>query len=105
VDQAVDPVISVRDEIARATQDAVDFVGGISQIDTTSSMYLEPLKAFNTVASTIANVIYHIFLGVTSRLNLFTDPPLHSDSIRASHQCRSGAPPGRQRHPSHIILR
>ena len=84
MDQAVAPV-TLRDEIDAAkkeldalvpashpTQDAVDLVGGISttvsQIDTISSMYLEPLKAFNTVVGTIANVLYCIFLGVTSRM-------------------------------------
>ena len=53
-------------------QGAVDLVGGInttvSQIGTISSMYLEPLKAFNTVVGTIANVLYHILLVVTSRM-------------------------------------
>jgi len=83
VDQAVAPV-ALRDEIDAAkkeldalvpshvTQQAVGLVGGInttvSQIDTISSTYLEPLKAFNTVVSTIANVLYHILLGVTSRM-------------------------------------
>ena len=84
MDQAVAPV-TLRDEIdaakkeldalvpaSRPTQDAVDLVGGIhttvSQIDTVSSTYLEPLKAFNTVVGTIANVLYHILLGVTSRM-------------------------------------
>ena len=84
MDQAVAPV-ALRDEIdaakkeldalvpaSRPTQDAVDLVGGInttvSQIDTVSSTYLEPLKAFNAVVSTIANVLYHILLGVTSRM-------------------------------------
>ena len=41
-------------------QHAVGVVGGIStavsQIDTISSTYLQPLKTFNTVVSTIANV-------------------------------------------------
>jgi len=84
VDQAVAPV-TLRDEIdaagkkldavvppSRATQDAVGLVGEIdttaSHINTISSTYLEPLKVFNTVVSTIANVLYHILLGVTSRL-------------------------------------
>jgi len=81
----VDQAVTVREEIdaakreldalvppSRATQQAVGLVGGInttvSQIDTISSTYLEPLKAFNTVVSTIANVLYHILLGVTSRM-------------------------------------
>jgi len=81
----VDQAVTVRDEIdaakkeldalvppSRATQQAVGLVGGInttvSQIDTISSTYLEPLKAFNTVVSTIANVLYHILLGATSRM-------------------------------------
>jgi len=84
VDQAVAPV-TLRDEIdaakkeldalvpaSRPTQGAVDLVGGInttvSQIGTISSTYLEPLKAFNTVVGTIANVLYHILLVVTSRM-------------------------------------
>ena len=41
-------------------QHAVELVGGIntpvSQIDTISSTYLQPLKKFNDVVSTIANV-------------------------------------------------
>ena len=41
-------------------QHAVGLVGGIntaiSQIDTISSTYLEPLKIFNTVVSAISNV-------------------------------------------------
>ena len=57
---------------SRATQQAGDLVGGISttvsQIDTISSTYLEPLKVFNTVVSTIANVLYYILLGVTSKM-------------------------------------
>jgi len=69
---------------SRAAQDVFDLVGGVntstvSQIDAISSTYLEPLKAFNTVVSTIANVLYCIFLGVISRLNLYTGPPLRSD--------------------------
>ena len=84
MDQAVAPV-TLCDEIdaagkkldavvppSRATQDAVGLVGEIdttaSHINTISSTYLEPLKVFNTVVSTIANVLYHILLGVTSRL-------------------------------------
>ena len=73
----MDQAVTVRDEIDAAkkeldalvppsTQQAVGLVGGInttvSQIDTISSTYLEPLKAFNTVVSTIANVLYHILL-------------------------------------------
>jgi len=57
---------------SRATQNAVDLIGGInttvSQIDTINSTCFDPLKAFNTVVSTIANVLHRIFLGVTSRL-------------------------------------
>jgi len=84
---------------SRAAQDVVDLVGGIntstvSQIGAISSTYLEPLKAFNTVVSTIANVLYCIFLGVISRLNLYTGPPLRSDGTGASHRCRPGAPSG-----------
>ena len=41
-------------------QHAVELVGGIntavSQIDTISSTYLQPLKTFDTIVSTIANV-------------------------------------------------
>jgi len=76
VDQAVAPV-TLRDEIdaagkkldavvppSRATQDTVGLVGEIdttaSHINTISSTYLEPLKVFNTVVSTIANVPHHI---------------------------------------------
>ena len=112
MDQAVAPM-TVRDKIdaaqkeldalvpttSRAAQDVVDLVGGIntstvSQIDAISSTYLEPLKALNTVVSTIANVLYCIFLEVISRLNLYTGPPLHSDGTGASHRCRPGAPSG-----------
>jgi len=121
VDQAVAPV-TLRDEIdaakkeldalvpaSRPTQDAVDLVGGInttaSHINTISSTYLEPLKVFNTVVSTIANVLYHILLGVTSRLNLYAGPPLHSAGVGASHRCRSGMLSSRQRHASHSTVR
>jgi len=48
-------------------QHTVRVVGGIStavlQIDTISSTYLQPLKTFNTVVSTIANVWFITFLG------------------------------------------
>ena len=76
VDQAVAPV-TLRDEIdaagkklnavvppSCATQDAVGLVGEIdttaSHINTISSTYLEPLKVFNTVVGTIANVLHSL---------------------------------------------
>ena len=84
MDRAVSPVTCVRDEIdaakkaldalvppSGATQHAVGLVSGInttiSQINT-SSTYLQPLKTFTTAVSSFANVLYHIFLGVTTGL-------------------------------------
>ena len=50
-------------------QHAVELIGGInttvSHIDTISSTYLQPLKTFNTVVSTIANVRFLTLLGAT----------------------------------------
>ena len=120
MDQAVAPVTRVRDEIDAAKkqppvpascvmQHATELVGGInttiSEIDTISSTYLQPLRTFNDVFSTVSNVLYRMVLGMTSRLTFiprfiptlrwrwgFSPVPLRcvfwSAMTRISHHCQ-----------------
>ena len=93
---------------SRATQNAVDLIGGInttvSQIDTINSTCFDPLKAFNTVVSTIANVLYLTWSDkqddIYTQVHPYTQMALGL-LTGAAQVC----PSGWLRHASHITVR
>ena len=94
----IDPAQKELDGTASAPRvmpHAVELASGIntavSQIDTISSTYLQPLQAFNTVVSAITNVRSLAFVVQQSNRHCYADPPLCEGGVGGINQCRTGA--------------